>query len=246
MADREYFKAFFSGKNHRVSWVARCVKQATTPGRCTFARELIDANGIFRGVVVAAVNLGHFERRFDYMRFDEVRPISLYLADGTLVASLPHREYEIGKRAGELASVQLPIADGEALRSVSHAHPAGERQIFTLGRVPDFPLLVGVTNEENASLASWRETAIPIALGLGVVCILIVFVATLLVRELLREEALANALLEADDRYQRTIDSVTDAIVAIDQTQTILMFNPAAENMFGLPANEAIGSSPND
>nr|WP_255429255.1 PAS domain-containing sensor histidine kinase [Ramlibacter albus] len=57
-----------------------------------------------------------------------------------------------------------------------------------------------------------------------------------------RKARLAQALRETRDRYHRTVDSVLDAIVAVDESQNIILFNPAAERMFGLMAAEAIGT----
>ena len=37
------------------------------------------------------------------------------------------------------------------------------------------------------------------------------------------------------------IESATDAIISVDEDQLIVLFNPAAERMFGLPATEALG-----
>ena len=50
-------------------------------------------------------------------------------------------------------------------------------------------------------------------------------------------------LREERERFKSIIDSAMDAIVSVDEQQRIVLFNPAAERMFGLSAQEAIGRS---
>jgi PAS domain S-box-containing protein len=66
--------------------------------------------------------------------------------------------------------------------------------------------------------------------------------AFLLIRKTLREADLSNALGESKSLYQVTIDSMMDAIVVIDSRQNIVLFNPAAEKMFGRSAQSMLGS----
>ena len=57
-----------------------------------------------------------------------------------------------------------------------------------------FPLLVSVTADEVQALASWRESAFPIAAGAVIVCIFLTLASSLLVREVKREETLSGSL----------------------------------------------------
>ena len=54
------------------------------------------------------------------------------------------------------------------------------------------------------------------------------------------------ALIESNGRFASSLRLSKDAIVIIDREAKILIFNPAAENMYGLSADEAIGQSMSD
>ena len=240
VADKDYFRLLSEGRETGL-FIGRPAKtQAGGHWQLHLARRIADADGRFRGIVVAAVDLDHFEQFYGYMEQDFLRPIGLYMNDGTLIASLPHREGDIGKPAPELRGVRLDSTN-EDLRQVSHRNADDSRRVFALGYVKNFPFLVSVTNNDAETLSAWREAAVTVVVGSALVSFFILVAAALLAIELRREASLNSALQEADDRYRLTIDSVMDAIVSVDQAQNIVMFNLAAEHMFGVSAADVIG-----
>ncbi len=239
-ADREYFKTLASGRGEGL-FIGRPVLDPAHGGwTLHIARSFTGPDGKFRGIAVAAMNIGQLEQVYRSLKAEHSRPLSLYLADGTLVASVPHRENLVGEYAPELGNRPLPAA-GDEVRMVDHATGDGGRQAFALGRTGRFPLLVSVTNDEELALAAWRENSIMIVLGGILVCVFVGTAAALLVRGVDRQAELARALRDANDRYHRTIESVMDAIVAVDASHDVLLFNPAAERMFGVAAADVIG-----
>ncbi len=242
VADRAYFQAL-SGRSYSSLFIDKPVR-GRTDGQWTLhvARALQGRGGEFRGVVVAAVDLTKIEQLFYQVKLDFLRPVAIYMEDGNLIASAPHRANDIGSPALELSGVQAP-GPGTGISSMVRATGDGEHQLFALGHLPGYPLLLSVTDVEELSLASWREIAIPILFSVLVLCLFTTVVAYGLTQKLLRKERMNQELREANDRYLHTVESVKDAIVAVDETSRITLFNPAAEDMFGWRAVDAIGQS---
>jgi len=240
VADRSYFKFFENGQSSRIYIDKPVRNRFDNTWSLHLSKGLVDQHGKFRGVIVASMDIPSFEQLYNFMKLDYLRPIAIYLNDGTLVASLPHRESMIGEKVPELTLAEIALTSTE-VTMIQHRSGDGGHQLFALGKLQKFPILVSVTNDDEQALAAWRETAIPIGIGAAVTCLFILFVAGFLVRKLIRENELSLQLRDATDRYHHTIDSVMDAIVAIDEHQNILLFNPAAEVMFGYKAEEIIG-----
>ncbi len=238
VADRGYYQAFAREGAHGLYLGGPVSSRASADWTVHLARALRNPDGSLRGVLVAGIARDQLESLFRYVLQDFGRPVALYLADGRLLASLPRRDALLDQQAPELAGLRLP-APGSLLRA--DVLRGGSDQLLSLSRVPGQPLLVGVEQTRAQTLASWRELAAPIALGALLVCGFLGTAALLLGYELQHEQKLDQALREADDRYRRTIDSVMDAMVSVDAGHRIILFNPAAERMFGIPASEALG-----
>ena len=60
-------------------------------------------------------------------------------------------------------------------------------------------------------------------------------------RDVTAERAVEHELLKTKDFLQRIIDSSVDAIVSADLDGRILLANPAAERIYGIPVSELLG-----
>jgi PAS domain S-box-containing protein len=66
--------------------------------------------------------------------------------------------------------------------------------------------------------------------------------ATVILRDITERKAAEDALLESRRRMEGIVESVMDALITIDESQQIVLFNPAAERMFGVAGKDALGS----
>ncbi len=240
LADRSYFKVFAQGRPDFVFLDKPVRNRLDNNWTLYLSRRLATLDGRFRGVIVAAISITDLEKSFSTVQLDYARPVAVYMSDGTLVASLPHRDSAMGTVAPEFSGQVLPTGPKQVLSISRTAEPGGAQNLY-VSKLADFALLLGVTDIEEESLAPWRETAIPVALGALLVSLFTGLVAMYLINKLQRKDALSVALVSANDRYQHTVDSVMDAIVAVDGHMLILLFNPAAELMFGRTAEDTLG-----
>lgn len=238
VGDREYF-TWHSEQHGRGLYIGTPTRGRTdNQWTLHMSRRLEDAAGHFRGVMVASLNLGYFGSLYESIAFDGIGPISLFLEDGTLIAGQPHEGAVIGERITE-AHVAFGNSDERTIREIT---PAKERRIATYHRAAQFPLVISVAIGEDEVQANWWAKVRYIVFGAILVAILIAAAGSALARGLAKEEALTSDLRETGQRLQATIDAAMDAIVIVDDRQRVVLFNPAAERMFGCTAEAAIGS----
>jgi PAS domain S-box-containing protein len=65
--------------------------------------------------------------------------------------------------------------------------------------------------------------------------------ASKIARDISERKKTEQGLRESHERFQRVIDSAMDAIISIDDSQRVVLFNAAAERMFGCSSADALG-----
>jgi PAS domain S-box-containing protein len=105
----------------------------------------------------------------------------------------------------------------------------------------------GVTNRQMGSLgaingvrADGRE--FPIEASISQIEVGGERLATVILRDITERKAAEEALIDSRRRMEGIVESAMDALIAIDGARRIILFNPAAERMFGVPSTEVMGA----
>ena len=168
--------------------------------------------------------------------------VLLFRRDGTLLTAFPRRPGLSGRSyaAHPLFSVALPRGPSGAIESEGVLDPGD--YLIAYRTVRDYPLIVAISSSMNDVLSVWRRDALIVGFGAFVLSFVAVLATFLFGRELRRTGSLARELSERELRLDSIIGSAMDAIITIDEKQHIVLFNAAAERIFGCSAQEAIGS----
>ncbi len=241
MADREFFRHFADGGNDEL-FISRPEK-ARIDGEWAYyaSTRLLDAAGQFRGVLVASISIDYFESLYDSIALDFVSRIQLLNRDGILLAGQPHDEEMFGKVDGNLAALARLDALAQDEVIVASEDSLEGARLVAYRQVAKYPLVIGAAINEDEALTPWRRVAIPIVVSVLLILFLVLTTTFLMVRTLSRKGALESVLKERDEQLRHMVQSVRDAIMTVNSDKRIVLFNSAAERMFGVGAEETIG-----
>lgn len=232
VADRDYFTAL-KEQPALDRYVSTPASNRVDNKRTVFiSRRIRNANGELTGVIVASLDLEFIESFYKSIRLDHVGPIALYLTKGSLVVRVPFDASEM-VAPGSLATL------GNGAKTIRSA--GAEPGINTYRRVSGFPMVLSVGITDREALTSWQGTARLILAGAGANIFLMIAATVLLLRRLNREEVLAAVARESTNQLRAMVNSAMDAIVTIDSNRRVVVFNPAAQTMFGYTEQELLG-----
>lgn len=240
--DREFFRYYFDG-GHDEIFISRPEK-ARVDEQWTYyvSIPLHTASGQFRGVLAASISIDYFESLYESITMDFASRILLLNRQGMLLAGKPHDEAMFGKVVANSVALAKSVGQTED-RVVMDSEALAEGERFVAYRqVARYPLVISAAVNEGEALIRWRRVVRPMAVSVVLALLFVLATTFLMVRSLLRKSTLESALKENDEQIRHMVQSVRDAIVTVNSGKRIVLFNAAAERMFGTRAEEAIGS----
>jgi diguanylate cyclase (GGDEF)-like protein/PAS domain S-box-containing protein len=228
IADRKYFADVKSDPESAPQRIE--IIQSRLVGKWTvaFAQKIVGPNGEFLGVLSRGFDPDKFEDFFRSMALAPGAAISLYDADGTLLARHPHIDSMIGRnfRAGPVHQKVLSRSDHGTIELKSPID--GADRLASARRLSRFPISVVATTTIAAALADWREQTRLLIAAAGLIALVIVVILSLIVRQLLRMHQASRKRLDT------ALNNMTQGLMLYDAASRIVLFNRRYMEMYGL------------
>ncbi len=232
--DRDYFRELRD--NRQFDLVFSDVVTGKIVGRqiLVMAKALRDADGGFRGCVIASIDLAYFQKIFSLLDVGPHGGVALYRSDNfKLVTRWP----DVAERVNQTLppdnfAVKVIQGGKDAATGTSPASIDGVTRIRSIQTLERYPFYVAVGLAEDDVLGGWR------ARSLLVGCAGLLFLSLLagMRYRLWRSEVERN-------QFAAIVENSNDAIYSRSLDGTVLSWNAGAEKMLGYSAAEMIGRS---
>lgn len=235
ISERAYFKAF-KFDAHSPAVRTEAVRSLLGNNLNTvIAHRLNGENGVFLGVMTRRINPSNYEKFFASVAIGGDAAISMFHADGTLLARYPHVEQLVGQNFKTAPLLQRVLTHGgqQTLRVKSPID--GRDRLGSAAQLSRFPIVVVATNSITAALADWRaqtrflvSTAI---LSASTIALILFFI----IRQITRQSTEAQQRLESErHRLDTALNNMIQGLVMYDASARIVTVNQRYIDMFTL------------
>jgi len=236
VSDRAYFHAHRARPGAGLQLETLPQSRVTGLPGITLSRSIADPRGELAGLVTAFVDLSYFRDLYRSLDLGPQGGVALYRSDGTPVFGAAAAD-----QPQALAAQARPSAPDQV--RVTRLGAPGRERIAAASALPDLPLVIAVQSTPAFVLRKWRNDAWAAgtlgALAAGFVLALAVAINL----RLLSDARLRTRVQEGAERLDAVVQSAMDAIITVDADRRIVLFNAAAERIFGCPAAEALGGT---
>jgi diguanylate cyclase (GGDEF)-like protein/PAS domain S-box-containing protein len=235
VSDREYFKRFRADpKGPQV--LTEAVKSVFTHQWTTvIAHRLNGPDGVFLGVMARRIDPAKFERFFASVALGPGSAISMFHADGTMLARFPHVEELIGKKFKSAPLIDGVLEKG-GMQTLRITSPVDHQdRIGTAAMLNRFPIVVVATTTAEASLTDWRAQTRFLIIAAALSASVIAFILFMIVRQINRQNAAARAELASEKhRLDTALNNMTQGLILYDSSARIVTCNQRYIDMYNL------------
>ena len=205
------------------------------------SRAVRGPKGELLGVAAAELNLDYFHEFYAAIALGPGRSVNLFGRDGQLLVHYPDADAPIGQTFPNPSLFRSPAPGTQAFPAIILDLVDSRREIYAAEPVPGFPMAVGVGVDEAVALDAWRTQALHSAVRTGLLCLAVVLLIGLVVRQLRRRERAEAQLGVQTALLDELFESAPEAIVMLDLDERVMRVNREFTRLFGYTADEASG-----
>lgn len=213
-----------------------------TEGRLILARRLVNADGVFDGIITAIMTPGHMRSPLATGGGPPVKTV----ADVLSLVDIDDTPLATWQRAGG-PEVQGVLPARVSRQGTSGPGPSRQPLITHRHDIPGYPLriVVGVTTDR--ALAEWREQSLRQGLAAAAISFAIAALGLLALRQKRRRLVTERALAESERRYRVLVENFPEsAVMLFSDDKRCMLADGAGLAAMGITANSAIGRSPQE
>ena len=235
ISERGYFKSFkFDPRSPSI--LTESVRSYINGNlNSVIAHRLRGEDGSFLGVMTRRINPANYERFFASVALGSGAAISMFHADGTLLARYPRVDELIGKNFSTAPLLQRVRESGtqQTLRVQSPIDQAD--RLGSAAPLAHYSGVVVATNAVTAALADWREQTRLLVLAATLSAAVIALTLFLIIRQISRQSRDAQQRLEAErGRLDTALNNMIQGLVTFDASARLVTFNRRYVDMYNL------------
>ena len=207
------------------------------------SRPVLSPGGGFAGVVAAALDLQQFERFYRSVQLGRGGVVSLFRADGTLLARYPRVPAALGHAYARPAELGQALANAGGVTLGLRDPLDAQSKLVAMQVVPGLPLVVAVGVDKGAALQPWAEQARHATARTILLCAVIVGLILLLRRELERREGSEMQLRESEERYALAMAGSNEGHWDWDLTEDRVYVSARLQKLLGVGNTDVVASS---
>jgi diguanylate cyclase (GGDEF)-like protein/PAS domain S-box-containing protein len=226
ISERAYFKSFkFDSRSPSI--LTESVRSYLTGNlNSVIAHRLRGEDGVFLGVMTRRINPVNYEKFFASVALGTGAAVSMFHADGTLLARHPRVDELIGQNFAKAPLLQR-VRDHGGRQTLRVQSPIDQTdRLGSAASLAHYPGIVVATNTTSAALSDWREQTRFLVIAATLAAAVIALILLLIIRQITRQSREAQQRLEAErGRLDTALNNMIQGLVTFDASARLVTFN---------------------
>ncbi|WP_430649702.1 EAL domain-containing protein [Bradyrhizobium retamae] len=238
ISERAYFKSFkFDSRSPSI--LAESVRSYLMGNlNSVIAHRLKGEDGIFLGVMTRRINPANYEKFFASVALGTGAAISMFHADGTLLARYPRVDALIGQNFSNAPLLQRVRESGSAQTLRVQSPIDQTARLGSAAPLAHYSGVVVATNTVAAALADWREQTRFLLGAATLSAVVIALILFLIIRQITRQSREAQQRLETErGRLDTALNNMIQGLATFDASARLVTFNQRYIDMHNLSAD---------